>query len=196
MMENKNNSKEHQENMNDKNSNNKGVDKDVKVDKEVKKSLFKRYPVQFILLIALVISIGWGWINASSLENRLTKKYQTLVNDTEVFYAEKVAQTFALAIRTELNYNNQGNAEQYIMQLIREEKIKNIQLIDFKTKNIIVSTNMKEKDSKADLDWAENLSEVSNKIQNGRIFVLAPVMGVSNQMGNLLIEFSLTEVNN
>ena len=195
MMENKNNSKDNKESKGENDANDKGVNKEGKDKQDLKKSLFKRYPVQFVSLIALVVSIGWGWINSSSLENRLTKKYQTVVSDIEVFYAEKVAQTFALAIRTELNYNNQGNAEQYIMQLIREENIKNIQLIDFKTKNIIVSTNMKEKDSKADLDWADNLSEVSSKVQEGRVFVLAPVMGVSNQMGNLLIEFSLTDVN-
>lgn len=165
--------------------------------KEVVKSknVFQKYPFVFILLGALIISIFWGVLKVNSLEKthadsieQLNLDHKAQLDSIALINASQVISSLTWAVRSEMTRENMEQVNTYFIQLIKEPSIERIQLVEHSTGNVLLSTNKKDEGTVLKNEFILSVKAPISKLQDKGIISAAPVYGLSEQLGILVIE--------
>lgn len=165
-------------------------------NKDVKsKNIFQKHPLVFLLLGALLISILWGVLKVNRLEKahttaieQINLDYQAKMDSIALINASQVISSLTWAVRSEMTRDNLEQVNTYFIQLIKEPSIESIQLIDHSSGKVLLSTNKKDEGTTVKDEFVLNAKEPISKIKDNQIQSVAPVFGLSQQLGILVIE--------
>ena len=157
-------------------------------EKSDKPSLFKRYPLTFILLGLLIIATLWGYFNGKAIERKLTKAHQTELAERSKNHALQIGKIFSWGIRSEVTRNNMEQAEQYMLSLVREPNIEKVTYVNAKDFTILYSTNKAEEGEVMNEDLIKNANETTVSFNQNKATIISPVMGIDSKLGILVIE--------
>jgi hypothetical protein len=159
------------------------------------KNVFQKYPFVFILLGALIISLFWGVLKVNRLEKshadsieQINIDHKAQLDSIALINASQVISSLTWAVRSEMTRDNMEQVNTYFIQLIKEPSIESIQLVEHSTGNILISTNKKDEGTKLKNEFVLNAKAPISKLQDKRIISAAPVYGLSEQLGVLVIE--------
>jgi hypothetical protein len=163
---------------------------------EVKsKNLFQKHPMVFLLLGALIISVLWGVLKANRLEKAHQAQIEQLNSDHEqrmdsiaLINASQLISSLTWAVRSEMTRDNLEQVNTYFIQLIKEPSMESIQLINHSTGEVLLSTNKKDEGKIITDDFILGAKAPQSIIKEDKIQSAAPVFGLSQQLGVLVIE--------
>lgn len=153
------------------------------------KNVFQKHPFTFILLGALLISILWGVLNANRIEKGLSEKYEKKIEQLEIKSAEQLIHYFSLAIRSEWTRNNKEQANQYLLELLKDERISKVMLVEQGTNKVLFSSNKKDENKKMENEFIISTTNTKSESISDELIVATPVMGLNSQMGVLVCYF-------
>lgn len=165
--------------------------------KEVAKSknIFQKHPMVFLLLGALIISVLWGVLKANRMEKQhlaqieqLNGEHEAQMDSLLLADASQVVSSLAWAVRSEMTRDNMEQVNTYFIQLIKEPTIENIQLIDHTTGKVLLSTNKKDEGTTISDEFVLGAKGPISELKDNVIQSAAPVMGLSQQLGVMVIE--------
>lgn len=164
-------------------------------EKAKSKNILQRHPLVFILLGAIIISVLWGIFKTKQLEKahasvveQIKLDHQEQLDSIGLVNAIQVISSLTWAVRSEMTRDNMEQVNTYFIQLIKEPSIETIQLVDHSTGNILLSTNKKDEGTLLKNEFVLNAKSPVSQLQNNRIISAAPVYGLSQQLGVLVIE--------
>lgn len=159
------------------------------------KNIFQKHPFVFLLLGALIISILWGVLKANRLEKRhaeaieqINADYQAKMDSIALINASQVISSLTWAVRSEMTRDNLEQVNTYFIQLIKEPSIESIQLVEHTTGKVILSTNKKDEGTIQSDEFVLNTKAPTSQLKENKIQSVAPVFGLSEQLGILVIE--------
>ena len=166
----------------------------TKKNQTKQKNILQKHPLVFLLLGALVITFLWGTIKNSRTEKRLTEKYEQELNQLRSDVGEELIRVFAWSIRSELTRNNEEQAHQYMLEMLRGGlAIKNVQYIDLATGTITFSSDKKEEGSKVADSELLKISTRQHEISGNVMKLMSPVMGFDRQLGVVIVEWDISK---
>jgi hypothetical protein len=164
-------------------------------EKTKSKNIFQKYPFVFIVLGALIISVLWGVLKVNRLEKahsnaleQINLDHQVQLDSMALVNASQVISSLTWAVRSEMTRDNMEQVNTYFIQLIKEPSIETIQLVDHSTGNVLLSTNKKDEGTVLKNEFILSVKAPISKLQDKRIISAAPVYGLSEQLGVLVIE--------
>lgn len=173
----------------------KNNDKKTKQPAEKSKNILQKHPFVFLLLGALIISVLWGVLKVNRLEKahqatieQLNMDYQQKMDSLALINASQVVSAVTWAVRSEMTRDNLEQVNTYFIQLIKEPSIENIQLVNQTSGEVILSTNKKDEGTTVSDEFVLNAKEPTSIIKGEKIYSAAPVFGLSQQLGVLVIE--------
>lgn len=159
------------------------------------KNVFQKYPFVFILLGALIISLLWGVLKANRLEKahadaveQINLNHKAQLDSLALINASQVISSLTWAVRSEMTRDNMEQVNTYFIQLIKEPSIESIQLVEHSTGNVLLSTNKKDEGTILKNEFVLNAKSPVSKLKDAGIISAAPVYGLSQQLGVLVIE--------
>ena len=150
-------------------------------------SFIKKYPVQVVLSLLLVIVLFWSNINGKRIARELNAAHHKEIVNIKEQFGLHLGTSFALAIRSELTRANEENAKQYMVELLRNAEVNKVQFVDRSSATITISTDRNDEDKKIDDDFILSASKVVTELKDDSQRVVAPIMGVSDQLGWIVI---------
>jgi hypothetical protein len=163
-------------------------------EKVKSKNIFQKYPFVFILLGALIISVLWGVLKVNRLEKahanaieQINLDHQVQLDSMALVNASQVISSLTWAVRSEMTRDNLEQVNTYFIQLIKEPSIETIQLVDHSTGTVLLSTNKKDEGTALQDEFVLNAKEPVSQLKEGGIISVAPVYGLSQQLGVLVI---------
>ncbi len=154
-----------------------------------KKNIFQKHPLVFILLGALIITFFYGNIKSNRIERKLTKEFTTQIEEIKQTSSEQLVHYFSLAIRSEWTRNNKEQATQYLIELLRDDRIAKIMFIEHPTHKVLFSSNKKDENKTIEDEFIIGTKNTHSTFENEERIVASPVMGLNNQIGILVVYF-------
>lgn len=114
--------------------------------------------------------------------------HQEQLDSIGLVNAIQVISSLTWAVRSEMTRDNMEQVNTYFIQLIKEPSIETIQLVDHSTGNILLSTNKKDEGTLLKNEFVLNAKSPVSQLHNEVIISAAPVYGLSQQLGVLVIE--------
>lgn len=168
--------------------------KDETKSKTKKKSILRRHPFVIILLVALAISVIWGFAKTNNVKKELKETYEAKFEKLRNSTGEELARVFAWSIKSELTRGNKENAEQYMLALLKGGlNIDKVIYVNSKTKNIEFSSNKKEEGKQMEDEFILSANSVQSKLEEKLMVIVSPVMGHNSQIGVLVIHWNIKE---
>jgi hypothetical protein len=155
-----------------------------------KKNIFQKHPFVFVLLVALIIAIIWGNLNANRIEKKLTEQHNKALQAERELLGKTLANTMALTLRSELTRDNKEQAEQYMVEFLKSDlTISRVSFMDQSSKKITFSTDKSFESKTIEDDFILNTDESNYKNIEEGLLLTAPVNGLSRQLGVLIINW-------
>ena len=162
----------------------------TKKNQTKQKNIFQKHPLVFLLIGALILTFLWGTFKANRIEKKLTNEHEKELFELRSAIGEELIRVFAWSIRSELTRNNEEQAQQYMLSLLRGRlDIKNVQYIDLNTQTITFSSDKKEEGKKVENSDLLSVKEVNHQINENIMRLMAPVMGFDSQLGVLIVDW-------
>lgn len=150
-------------------------------------SFIMKYPTQLILTLLLIIVLLWSNINGKRIERELNALHHKEITVFKEQFGFHLGTAFALAIRSELTRGSKEGASQYMRQLLNSAKVTKIQFVSRASNEIEISTDSNDEGKVVEDDFILKASEVNSDYNEKVQKIVAPVMGVSNQLGWIVI---------
>jgi len=169
-----------------------------------RKGVFRRYRITLLFLAAVIAFVGFILIRAHLQTQALRE--QMLVQQTEIQQQanKQMAEltdellSFAVkgydwAIRAELIRGNEENAQQYIAQMVQDEKISQVMFID-EQQVIQMASDKKQENQPFDVSlFPENPLQYEDIVileqTDGSLLLFSPIMGLERRLGTLMIRY-------
>lgn len=155
---------------------------------------WKKHFLKLFLVLLLIVSVIWGWVANNQLQKE-HKKEITELNEAHDQAIQKlyklknkeIAQTLALAVRSELIDENKDQVNQYFLQIIKQPSVEKVMLIDHNSGKITLSTNKKDEGSNFDDAKLFKTKDVITVKKDGNWYTATPIMGLNNQLAVIVI---------
>jgi len=171
-------------------------------EKEMKKSKFGafilRHKMVFTLLFIILVISLWAFIKISLIENQSKKDILKLKSDYENKMDSLTAKNlmltskvFSWAIRSELTRDNKEQVNQFFLNFIKEPGVSKVEFVNALDGKVSLSTNKKDEGSAYTNQVALLTNETINYKTDSVMNIVTPVMGLSNKLGVLVIEYNM-----
>ena len=171
-------------------------------EKEIRKSKFGafilRHKMVFTLLFIILVISLWAFIKISLIENQTKKDILKLKSDYENKMDSLTAKNlmltskvFSWAIRSELTRENKEQVNQFFLSFIKEPGVSKVEFVNALDGRVSLSTNKKDEGSAYTNQVALLTNETINYKTDSVMNIVTPVMGLSNKLGVLVIEYNL-----
>ena len=141
-------------------------------------------------MVALIIAIIWGNLNANRIEKKLTEQHNKALQAERELLGKTLANTMALTLRSELTRDNKEQAEQYMVEFLKSDlTISRVSFMDQSSKKITFSTDKSFESKTIEDDFILNTDESNYKNIEEGLLLTAPVNGLSRQLGVLIINW-------
>ena len=171
-------------------------------EKEMKKSKFGafilRHKMVFTLLFIILVISLWAFIKISLIENQTKKDILKLKSDYENKLDSLTAKNlmltskvFSWAIRSELTRDNKEQVNQFFLNFIKEPGVSKVEFVNALDGKVSLSTNKKDEGSAYTNQVALLTNETINYKTDSVMNIVTPVMGLSNKLGVLVIEYNM-----
>jgi hypothetical protein len=167
----------------------------VGVKEEKKKPFWKKHFLKLFLVLLLIVSIVWGYVEKrstiSTYEKQITEINTAHENEIEVLEGEHLKQlvsTLALAVRSEMIAENMNQVNQYFVQSLKTVNVQRILLVNQNTGKAILSTNKKDEGAIFGKKELVNTKNPVTKVYDNSTYAATPIMGLNTQLGVLIMQ--------
>jgi L-lactate utilization protein LutC len=158
-----------------------------------------KHKMVFTLLLIIVIISLWAFIKIGIIENQYKKEFLKMKSDYEnkmdsitakqLMLSSKV---FSWAIRSELTRENKEQVNQFFLNFIKEPGVSKVEFVNASDAKVALSTNKKDEGTTFTDQVAIMTTQTINYRNDSVLTIVSPVMGLSNKLGVLVIEYNLT----
>lgn len=155
---------------------------------------WKKHLLKLFLVLLLIVSVIWGWVANNQLQKEHKKEIAEL-NETHNQAIQKlyelknkeIAQTLALAVRSELIDENKDQVNQYFLQVLKQPSVEKVMLIEHNSGKITLSTNKKDEGTVFDDAKLYKAKDVVTVKKDGNWYTATPIMGLNNQLAVIVM---------
>lgn len=170
------------------------------------KGFLRRNAVSIIFTLGLIITTMAAFIRTEVVKKRLIHQMEAQKETMQIHANQVLAQNteellkfsmkgFDWAIRGELIRGNEENVQQYIAQLVKEERVQEVDFVN--SKGIIQLSSNKKREgqsfnsSEYDFEPLSSDSPEYSLQEEGKAILFAPVMGLEKRLGTLMIVYTV-----
>ena len=168
--------------------------KQNKANKNESTPFWKKHFLKLFLVVLIIASLAWGWISKSQLQKAHDKEIAELNENQEARILEltelknkDIAQTLALAIRSELIDENKDQVNQYFLQILKQPAVEKLMLVDHTSGKVIISTNKKDEGNAFDNEKLLKVKEITTIKKDDKWHTSAPIMGLNSQLAVIVM---------
>ncbi len=155
---------------------------------------WKKHFLKLFLVILIITSLAWGWISKSQLQKAHDEEIAVLIErqDAKILQLTElknkdIAQTLALAIRSELIDENKDQVNLYFLQVLKQPAVEKLMLVNHETGKVIISTNKKDEGNTYDNEKLVKAVEITTSKKDDNWHTSAPIMGLNNQLAVIIM---------
>lgn len=148
-----------------------------------------------ILVLTLTVAGMYVWKNMAvkSAEAHLTEQATRIITDQNKMFLRLAVVPLVWAVRSEMIRENYDQINQYLNQFVKEQNMKEI-VVAKPDGTIVVATNKKLEGKSIDGAFPSSVLQEDkttvSTLENGDIMVVSPVMGLSTQVGVLILLYT------
>lgn len=165
------------------------------IQEEKQKPFWRRNFLKLFLLVLLVISLFWGFINNQMTIRKykkeiseLTMQHEEMVKSLKIQEAKKVISTLALAVRSEMIVDNKNQVNQYFLQSLKNANAERLLIVNQNSGVVVLSTNKKDEGQTFKIKELTPIKDTEVLEKDGKLFAATPIMGLNTQLGVLVME--------
>lgn len=175
-------------------------------EKEIKESKNPNKFVEIILknktisalVLVIIVLLAYFLIKTSSMQSNFERTYEMLqqshitqVDSLKITSSEQTVKVFSWAVRSEMNRNNLEEVNNLFLAFVRENRVRMIHLINSANSKIILSTDKKNEGQEVTNAGFLNVTEQVIIEDEGKTFIVSPIMGINRITGILVVEIEL-----
>ncbi|MFO7977789.1 MAG: hypothetical protein R6U64_03950 [Bacteroidales bacterium] len=149
------------------------------------------------LLLILIIAGGiYALIRISAVERQsitqrqeLITQYESSLDSLRIAGMERAVRTLSWAIRSEMSRQNLEQVDQFFSTFVNEQDVQRLRLIDPSTGDVILSTDRNDQNTRITQARILQAEEVFTIRQDSLAAVVSPIMGLSERLGILVVDF-------
>ncbi|WP_107037648.1 hypothetical protein [Brumimicrobium mesophilum] len=160
-----------------------------------KKPFWKKHFLKLFLVLLIIASLVWGFINnrstVNTYEKQITEINTTHEEELQSIKAEHLKQlvsTLALAVRSEMIAENMNQVNQYFVQSLNNVKVERLILVNQSSGKAILSTNKKDEGTIFGMKELVGAKSPMTKVYDGKTYAATPIMGLNMQLGVLIMQ--------
>lgn len=119
----------------------------------------------------------------------LVSHYESSLDSLNIAGMERAVRTLSWAIRSEMSRQNLEQVDQFFSTFVNEQDVQRLRLIDPSTGEVILSTDRNDQNTRITLARILQAEEVFTIRQDSVAVVVSPIMGLSNRLGILVVDF-------
>ncbi len=162
--------------------------------KNVATPFWKKHFLKLFLVVLIIASLAWGWISKSQLQKahdkeivELNERQEAKILQLTELKNKDIAQTLALAVRSELIDENKDQVNQYFLQILKQPAVEKLMLVNHDTGKVIISTNKKDEGNAYDKATLLKAKEITTLKKDEQWHTSAPIMGLNNQLAVIVM---------
>lgn len=164
--------------------------------KITEKPFWKKHFLKLFLVLLVIVSFFWGFINNQmTIKNHkkeiaaLKENHENEINKLQQEEAKKVISTLAFSVRSEMIAENMNQVNQYFLQSLKNLDVERVLLVNQNSGKVILSTNKKDEENLFEIKKLLTAKEATIYEAGGeKWFVATPIMGLNTQLGVLIME--------